>query len=98
MICTHFDQKDPQRVLILCCYFIPIFTHACINHTELTRYNECVETLTILCESDPGHLLGRAQLGTCHMRLKDYQRAGEAFTSVLQTEPDHKMALQNYGN
>ena len=68
------------------------------NYTELTHYNKCVEVLTILRESDPSHLLGHAQLGTCHMRLKDYQRAGEAFTSVLEIEPDQRMALQNYGD
>ena len=53
--------------------------------------------LTQLRESDPGHLQGYSQLGTCYMKLKDYSRAREVFTGVLEIDPTDKMALQNYG-
>ena len=66
--------------------------------TELADYRKCTELLTVLQETDPSHLLGRAQLGTCHMRMKEYQMAGEVFSEVLKIEPDHRMALQNFGD
>ena len=50
-----------------------------------------------LRESDSAHLLGHTQLGTCLMKMKSYEKAGEAFTGVLEVDPDNKMALQNYG-
>lgn len=63
----------------------------------MERYTECVERLIELQETNPAHLGGVVQLGTCYLRLKEYPKAREAFTSVLEIEPDNDMALQNYG-
>lgn len=64
----------------------------------MERYPDCVERLIELRETDPTHLGGVIQLGTCYLRLKEYQKAREAYTSVLEIEPDNDMALQNYGD
>ena len=61
------------------------------------RLEECVEILLRLQKSHPGHLLGRSQLGTCYMKKKEHKRARDMFTSVLKEDPNHGMALQNYG-
>ena len=68
-----------------------------LSRQELNRLSECVKILEQLRESDHAHLLGHTQLGTCLMKMKDYARAREVFTSVLEVDPDHLMALQNYG-
>ena len=57
-----------------------------------------MELLLELLDRDPAHLKGHTQLGTCYMLLKDYPSAREVFTHVLEEDPDHKMALQNYGD
>lgn len=61
------------------------------------RQEECIQHLQQLLEINPEHLSGHTQLGTCLMRAKDYERAREMFTYVLDKNPDDQMALQNYG-
>ena len=68
-----------------------------LSRQELNRLSECVKILEWLRETDHAHLLGHTQLGTCLMKMKDYARAREVLTSVLEVDPDHLMALQNYG-
>ena len=66
-------------------------------HSESGRLSECVEILEYLWDVDPTHLLGHAQLGTCHMKMKNYEEAGKVFSEVLAVDGEHKMTLQNYG-
>ena len=66
-------------------------------YSEQGQLDDCEEVLIRLWDSDPGHLLGRTQLGTCYLKRKEYQKAEEVFHGVLEEDPDHKMSLQNYG-
>lgn len=63
----------------------------------MCRYGEALVYLEPLVEHHPSHLGGHCQLATCHMQLGNKALAREMFTEVLNKNPNHTTALQNYG-
>ena len=65
--------------------------------TLCCRYDEALVYLGRLREHHPSHMGGLCQLATCHMQLGHKGQARELFQEVLREQPNHTMALQNYG-
>ena len=76
---------------------IVVFHFYLVMFPWLPRYPEAMVYLSLLREHHPLHINGLSQLATCHMQMGERQQAKEMFTEVLKRDPNHNMALQNYG-